>query len=140
MARCSIELEPRTLNEVEFNVAREAAVDIVLNSESGSGSNELASKLLTEGLRPMFSVKEMILDVEEEEEQQDSIANWYKENSGTSKTSSRGKSKVVASVNVKFDDLQMGCDPNCACNLKPISIRKSPNSKYRIREPVSAPF
>ncbi|RZC92650.1 hypothetical protein C5167_007572 [Papaver somniferum] len=137
MARCSIELEPRTLNELELNVAREAAVDIVLNS--GSGSNELASKLLTEGLRPMFSVKEMILD-DEEEEQQDSIANWYKENSGTSKTSSGGKSIVVASVNVKLDNLQMGCDPNCACNVKPISIRKSPNSKYRIREPVSAPF
>ncbi|KAI3857677.1 hypothetical protein MKW98_028941 [Papaver atlanticum] len=138
MARCSIELEPRTLNELELNVAREAAVDIVLNSEPGS--NELASKLLTEGLKPMFSVKEMILDHEEEEEQQDSIANWYKENSGTSKTNISGKSKVVPSVNVKFDDLQMGCDPNCACNLKPLSIRKSPNSKYSIREPVSAPF
>ncbi|RZC92265.1 hypothetical protein C5167_026899 [Papaver somniferum] len=138
MARCSIELEPRTLNELELNVAREAAVDIVLNS--GSGSNELASKLLPERLRPMFSLKEIILDDNEEEEQQDSIANWYKENSGTSKTNSGGKSKVVASVNVKLDNLQMGCDPNCACNVKPISIRKSPNSKYRIREPVSAPF
>ncbi|KAI3846914.1 hypothetical protein MKX03_016570 [Papaver bracteatum] len=139
MARCSIELEPRTLNELELNVAREAAVDIVLNSESGS--NGLASKLLTEGLKPMFSVKEMILDDEEEEEEhQDSIANWYKENSGTSKTNSSGKSKVVASVNVKLDNLQMGCDPNCLCNVKPIRNRKSPNSKYGIREPVSAPF
>ncbi|KAI3983734.1 hypothetical protein MKX01_001138 [Papaver californicum] len=142
MARCSIELEPRTLNELELNVVREAAMDIILNSESGS--NELASNLLIEGLRPMFPVKETTMDddieEEEEEEEQNSITNWYKENSiGTSKTNSSGRSKVVALVNVKSDDLQMSCDPNCVCNLKPIRIDKSPKRKY-IREPVSAPL
>ncbi|KAI3964467.1 hypothetical protein MKX01_007157 [Papaver californicum] len=137
MARCSIEMEPRTLNELELNVVREAAMDIVLNSESRS--NELASKLLIEGLRPMFPVKETTMD-DDEEEQQNSIANWYKENNGISKTNSSGKSKVVASANLKFDDLQMSCDPNCVCNLKPIRISKSPKNKYSIREPVSAPF
>ncbi|MCL7024976.1 hypothetical protein MKW94_007830 [Papaver nudicaule] len=134
MARCSIELEPRTLNELELYVAREAAVDIVLNSESGS------SKVPIEGLRPMLTVKETTMDDEEEEDQQNSIANWYKENRVTSKASSSGRSKFVSSVNVKFDDLQMRCDHNCMCNTKRTSIDESPSSKYSIREPLSAPF
>ncbi|KAK9281261.1 hypothetical protein L1049_004157 [Liquidambar formosana] len=51
---CSIEMEPRTLNEGQLNQAREVAVDIVQKLEPNEASNAF-----TEGLRSVVPIKEM---------------------------------------------------------------------------------
>ncbi|CBI36081.3 hypothetical protein VitviT2T_013361 [Vitis vinifera] len=51
---CSIEMEPRTLNEGQLHHAREAAVDIVQKMEPKEASNVFA-----DGMRQVVTVKEM---------------------------------------------------------------------------------
>ncbi|KAA8540369.1 hypothetical protein F0562_024712 [Nyssa sinensis] len=51
---CSIETEPRTLNQGQLNYAREAAVDIVQRKETSE-----ALDIFIEGLKPVVTVKEM---------------------------------------------------------------------------------
>uniref|UniRef100_A0A5B7CBQ0 Uncharacterized protein n=1 Tax=Davidia involucrata TaxID=16924 RepID=A0A5B7CBQ0_DAVIN len=51
---CSIEMEPRTLNEGQLNSAREVAVDIVQKKEAIE-----AADIFIEGLRPVVTIKEM---------------------------------------------------------------------------------
>ncbi|XP_058192538.1 uncharacterized protein LOC131309870 [Rhododendron vialii] len=52
---CSIEMEPRTLNEGLMTHAREAAVDIVQKNEP----NE-ASSIFMKGLEPVVRIKETV--------------------------------------------------------------------------------
>ncbi|KAM5579152.1 hypothetical protein ABKV19_009104 [Rosa sericea] len=51
---CSIEMEPRTLSQVQLNHAREMAADVVQKMEP----NE-ASATFSEGLRPISSKRQM---------------------------------------------------------------------------------
>ncbi|KAF9613564.1 hypothetical protein IFM89_008955 [Coptis chinensis] len=51
---CSIEMEPRTLNEGQLNHAREAAVDIIQKMDSVESSNAFI-----EGLKPVVPIEEM---------------------------------------------------------------------------------
>ncbi|KAF8400878.1 hypothetical protein HHK36_014181 [Tetracentron sinense] len=60
---CSIDMEPRTLNQGELNNAREEAVDIVQKMEMNEGSN-----IFIEGLRPVVSIKGMGQKVERRDE------------------------------------------------------------------------
>ncbi|CAK9161524.1 unnamed protein product [Ilex paraguariensis] len=51
---CSIETEPRTLNQGQLTHAREAAVDIVQKKEPKE-----ASSVFVEGMKPVVAIKEM---------------------------------------------------------------------------------
>ncbi|GFZ08075.1 hypothetical protein Acr_19g0010120 [Actinidia rufa] len=64
MARpcCSIEMEPRTLNQGQLTHAREAAVDIVHKNEQKE-----ASTIFMEGLKPVDPVKEVVWIVKKED-------------------------------------------------------------------------
>nr|XP_009801224.1 PREDICTED: uncharacterized protein LOC104246997 [Nicotiana sylvestris]XP_016473337.1 PREDICTED: uncharacterized protein LOC107795255 [Nicotiana tabacum] len=50
---CSIEMEPKTLNQGQLNLAREVAVDIVQNTESDEASN-----IFLEGRKAVIEIKE----------------------------------------------------------------------------------
>ncbi|KAL2539212.1 Uncharacterized protein Adt_00190 [Abeliophyllum distichum] len=57
---CSIEMEPRTLNQGQLHHAREIAIDIVQNKEADE-----ASSLFIEGLEPVVAIKEMTVVISE---------------------------------------------------------------------------
>ncbi|KAH7547233.1 hypothetical protein FEM48_Zijuj01G0288000 [Ziziphus jujuba var. spinosa] len=58
---CSIELEPRTLNQGQLNHVREVAADVVQKLEPHE-----ASTLFVEGLRAVDSTKKMEQKIDEE--------------------------------------------------------------------------
>ncbi|XP_022899014.1 uncharacterized protein LOC111412329 isoform X1 [Olea europaea var. sylvestris] len=51
---CSIETEPRTLNQGQLHHAREVAIDIVQKKEADE-----ASSIFIDGLKPVVAIKEM---------------------------------------------------------------------------------
>ncbi|CAL9120040.1 unnamed protein product [Musa textilis] len=77
--KSSIEAEPRTLTVAELQLAREAAMFILNNDLMGE-----ASKIFTEGLKPMPSIRDYDLfedcddeyEEEEEEEEGDEMTDW----------------------------------------------------------------
>ncbi|KAJ8476935.1 hypothetical protein OPV22_020662 [Ensete ventricosum] len=79
--KSSIEAEPRTLTAAELRLAREAAMFILNNDLM-----EEASKIFTEGLKPMPSIRDYCGlfedcddeydDDDEEEEEGDEMRNW----------------------------------------------------------------
>ncbi|OIT21813.1 PREDICTED: uncharacterized protein LOC109218406 [Nicotiana attenuata] len=58
--RCSIEMEPKTLNQGQLNLAREVAVDIVQNTESDEASN-----IFVEGRKAVIEIKKALMLIEE---------------------------------------------------------------------------
>ncbi|MCD7452163.1 hypothetical protein HAX54_015275 [Datura stramonium] len=59
---CSIEMEPKTLNQGQLNLAREVAVDIVQNTES-----DVASNLFLQGGKAVVQINEALVLIEEAE-------------------------------------------------------------------------
>ncbi|CAN4086858.1 unnamed protein product [Withania somnifera] len=57
---CSIEMEPKTLNQGQLNLAREVAVDIVQNTKSDEASN-----LFLEGGKQVVQMKETLALIKE---------------------------------------------------------------------------
>ncbi|XP_042484147.1 uncharacterized protein LOC122064505 [Macadamia integrifolia] len=112
---CSIEMEPRTLNQGELNNAREAAVDIVSKMEP-----QQASSVFIEGLRPVVPLnrrEEMLIKSDELHTPVDS------------KESTPVDSKKSALV----------IERSCECSFTSTSIDESPEME-KLREPLSAPF
>ncbi|CDO97988.1 unnamed protein product [Coffea canephora] len=105
---CSIELEPRTLRQGQIDQAREVAVDIMQKKEQ----NE-ASSILVEGLKPVASIKEMVMAVQE-------IDMLHEED--------EAKDKIINSIT----------ETCCQCSSISTTI-DSPNQSL-LKEPVSAPF
>ncbi|OVA08553.1 hypothetical protein BVC80_209g297 [Macleaya cordata] len=127
---CSIEMEPRTLNELQLNDAREAAIDIVKKQKSNEASN-----IFIEGLRPVLSIKVME-EEEEEEEQQKPVVECKEKISSSSSTTTI---TTTAAPPQSVIDERKPCD-YCACNST-ITIDESPHDNFnKIREPLSAPF
>ncbi|KAI3521552.1 hypothetical protein L1887_11023 [Cichorium endivia] len=56
---CPIETEPKTLNQVELNHAREVAVGVLKENEPSE-----ASRILNEGMKPVIGVEEMTMVIE----------------------------------------------------------------------------
>ncbi|KAK4361877.1 hypothetical protein RND71_017118 [Anisodus tanguticus] len=66
---CPIEMEPKTLNQGQLNLAREVAVDRVQNTESDEASN-----LFLEGGKQVVQIKEALVLIEEAESIQEDCA------------------------------------------------------------------
>nr|XP_043618340.1 uncharacterized protein LOC122590072 [Erigeron canadensis] len=56
---CPIETEPKTLNQVELNQAREVAVGVIQENKPSE-----ASRILNEGMQPVIGVEEMAKAIE----------------------------------------------------------------------------
>ncbi|XP_076898346.1 uncharacterized protein LOC143551888 [Bidens hawaiensis] len=56
---CSIETEPKTMNHVELNQAREFAVGVLKDNKPSE-----ASRILNEGMKPVIGVEEMAKAIE----------------------------------------------------------------------------
>ncbi|KAJ9568345.1 hypothetical protein OSB04_004311 [Centaurea solstitialis] len=70
---CPIETEPKTMNQVELNQVREVAVGVVKDNEPSE-----ASRILSEGLKPVMGVEEMAVAIERKDsihKLQDVVAN-----------------------------------------------------------------
>ncbi|CAN4089006.1 unnamed protein product [Withania somnifera] len=72
---CSIEMEPKTLNQGQLNLAREIAVDIVQNTESDEASN-----LFLEGGKQEVQIKEALALIEEAVQEDNCIGEIVKTN------------------------------------------------------------
>ncbi|KAL5729056.1 hypothetical protein ACHQM5_002060 [Ranunculus cassubicifolius] len=83
---CSIEMEPRTLSEVQLNHAREVAVHIIQNMEPNDSSTAFI-----EGLKPVVPIKEMEQIIERRQQRQ----------------------KLVDCKEISVPALEPSCD--CAC-------------------------
>ncbi|KAL3511754.1 hypothetical protein ACH5RR_024471 [Cinchona calisaya] len=103
---CSIESEPRTLRQVQISQAREVAVDIIQNKESNEATN-----IFVDGLKPVASIKEMVLVVQEIE------------------------TLTIADEAAKENKVTKTCC-QCPCTSATM-IYDSPDE---LKEPVSAPF
>ncbi|CAI9773601.1 unnamed protein product [Fraxinus pennsylvanica] len=65
---CSIETEPRTLNQGQLRHAKEVAIDIVQKKEADE-----TSSIFIDGLKPVVAIKEMALVISEPREKTDQI-------------------------------------------------------------------
>ncbi|XP_059644136.1 uncharacterized protein LOC132285916 [Cornus florida] len=109
---CSIEMEPRTLNEGQITLAREVAEDIVQKKEH----NE-ASGIFIEGLRPVVTVKEM--------------TEMAQNQKGDSMLDIIGCKEKAAAAGIS--------ETSCQC-LRASDIVESPDQAEVLKEPLSAPF
>ncbi|CAI9114196.1 OLC1v1014857C1 [Oldenlandia corymbosa var. corymbosa] len=119
---CSIELEPRTLREGQLNQAREVAVGIIQKKEEKE-----ATSMFAQGLKPVSSIKEMVMMVQEIETLnivEDVVVR-----------------KLVGDNGGNNNTTQTPCQ--CSCS-SPVVNDSSPEiqdqSQLIIKEPVSAPF
>ncbi|KAF3647309.1 putative nucleoporin NUP53-like [Capsicum annuum] len=104
-------MEPKTLKQGQLNLAREVAVDIVQNTESGEASN-----LFLEGGKTVVQLKEALVLIEEAE-------------SALQEADPTGE---VVKTNVV---IQASCQ--CAC---PTAIIDDSPEQSKLKEPLSAPF
>ncbi|XP_011080609.1 uncharacterized protein LOC105163815 [Sesamum indicum] len=110
---CSIELEPRTLNQGQLNHVREIAVDIVQRKEP----DDEASMILNhdQGLRkPVVATKETVVLV-------------------VSDVATPPPSKEVIETEITT------VETYCQCSASALTVESSPE-ECRVKEPLSAPF
>ncbi|KAJ7963058.1 Mannose-6-phosphate isomerase [Quillaja saponaria] len=107
---CSIELEPKTLSQTQLNQAREVAAEVVQKLEPSE-----ASSIFIEGLRPLDPTKEIIKQMDEDNEGKDE--KHFEINEGA---------KIVD-------------DKACQCLCTTAAIDQSPD-QFNLKEPFSAPF
>nr|XP_011466665.1 PREDICTED: uncharacterized protein LOC105352133 [Fragaria vesca subsp. vesca] len=112
MARvcCSIEMEPKTLSQVQLNHAREKAADVVQKTESSE-----ASATFSEGLRPIYSKRQT-------------------ERENTSKEGEEVQNKLI----LELEESQVLSERSCQCLCGAANI-ETPDQE-NLKEPLSAPF
>ncbi|KAI4331429.1 hypothetical protein MLD38_029619 [Melastoma candidum] len=113
---CPIELEPRTLSQVQLNHAREAAADVVGKMEPAG-----ATTIFTEGLKPVRTSKEMERSIE--------LA-------GLRDRYECGGDDMESSEEEK---LRRTKEKTCECSCKAAAIDSS-DEAIKIKEPASSPF
>ncbi|GER45007.1 DA1-related protein 5 [Striga asiatica] len=113
---CTIETEPRTLNQGQLNDAREMAAEILNSKEAG----EQASRIIIE----MQVVKSIKATVAEEV----SGGNPPQKAAGL-----LGKREKIESDHVLVVT-------NCQCTSSALTMESTTSEDSRIKEPLSAPF
>ncbi|KAL3824385.1 hypothetical protein ACJIZ3_020414 [Penstemon smallii] len=109
---CSIEMEPRTLNQGQLNHAREIAVDIVQKKETNEASN-----IFIEGLEPIVEIKEVAVVV----------------------VSNANPPREAAAAEVMKTEINVETCCQCSCTTDQL-VMESPLDACRVKEPLSAPF
>ncbi|KAL0429857.1 UNVERIFIED_CONTAM: hypothetical protein Sradi_0611700 [Sesamum radiatum] len=116
---CSIELEPRTLNQGQFNHVREIAIDIVQRKEP----DDEASTILNhdQGLqKPVVATKETVVLVVS-----DVATPAHKA------AEECGKEVIETEITT--------VETYCQCSSSALAVESSPE-ECRVKEPLSAPF
>ncbi|KAK4413846.1 hypothetical protein Salat_2797400 [Sesamum alatum] len=114
---CSIELEPRTLNQGQLNHAREIAVDIVQRKEPDEASTIFHRD---QGLQPGVGVKETVVVVVSD------VA-----------TPSHKAAEECSEEIIKTEITTL--ETYCQCSSSALAVESSPE-ECRVKEPLSAPF